>query len=69
MPILSGIEASKRISTMFEEGKLSKMPFICALTGHTSCEFKDKALNNGMKSFLVKPYTFKEIEKVIMQYN
>jgi CheY-like chemotaxis protein len=66
MPIMNGLEAAKSINKLYEERKISKMPLICALTGHTSDEFKDKALSNGMKCFLVKPYTYKDIEKVMM---
>jgi CheY-like chemotaxis protein len=65
MPIMNGLEAAKRIKKLSEERKLCKMPLICALTGHTSDEFKDKALNNGMQCFLVKPYTYKDIDKVM----
>jgi DNA-binding response OmpR family regulator len=41
------------------------MPLICGLTGHTSDEFREEALSNGMSCFLVKPYTYQEIEKVM----
>lgn len=36
MPIMDGLEASQRIKKMYNENQISRMPFICALTGHTT---------------------------------
>jgi CheY-like chemotaxis protein len=69
MPIMNGLEASKEIKNLYEKGRIRKIPLICALTGHTSDEFREEALKNGMQCFLVKPYTYKEIEKVMMTCN
>jgi CheY-like chemotaxis protein len=48
MPIMNGLEASKKIKSLHEEGEIKRMPLICALTGHTTDDFREKALNNGM---------------------
>jgi CheY-like chemotaxis protein len=58
MPIMNGVKAAKTIKTLYEENKISKMPLICALTGHTTDDFRRKAFKNGMQCFLVKPYSY-----------
>ena len=48
MPIMCGFDAAKKIKSLYMEGKLSYLPYICALTAYTTDEFKTKSFAIGM---------------------
>jgi CheY-like chemotaxis protein len=39
MPVMDGFEATLQIRKLYEEKKLKKLPFICALTAYTTNAF------------------------------
>jgi CheY-like chemotaxis protein len=47
---------------------ISSLPYICALTGYTTEEFKQKAKDNGMNYFLTKPFESKEIDNLMAKF-
>ncbi|KAJ5198147.1 uncharacterized protein N7498_007264 [Penicillium cinerascens] len=70
MPYMNGFEATRSIrrfeKTRTDETKPSK---IIALTGLSSSLDESEALDSGMNRFLTKPVAFKEIEKILDQWN
>lgn len=65
MPILNGIEATKKIRTLEEED--SKIPII-ALTAGTLKEERELCLSSGMSDFVSKPVVKDTIKEVILKW-
>ena len=36
MPIMNGYDASRKIKSLYERGKIQKLPLICAITANVS---------------------------------
>lgn len=70
MPDMNGFEATRSIrafeKTCTDETKPST---IVALTGLSSPLDELEAMDSGMDRFLTKPVAFKEIEKILDQWN
>ncbi len=62
MPIMDGIEATKRIRALGEEGAI--VPII-ALTANTLSKDKEKCLNSGMNDFISKPVGVSRLRECI----
>ena len=67
MPEMDGIEASRVIQRLFDDGEIRMKPFIAAITAYTSQEMKNRALGNGMVKFLTKPAQVNNIYNLIKQ--
>ncbi|OMJ94447.1 hypothetical protein SteCoe_2346 [Stentor coeruleus] len=61
MPIMDGWEACKKISKMFEENIIKKIPPIIAYTAHTSDFIMNKCKEAGMKDVIIKPCTSEDL--------
>ena len=59
MPVLNGIEATKKIRKTFEEPKRN-IPII-GLTAHSAHEEKQNCIDAGMNDYMLKPFDIKEL--------
>src|SRR5690606_33191260 len=69
MPILSGIESTREIRAL--ESKFPddhKRTFIIALTGLAAGSDRREAFNAGVDAFMVKPVSFKDLEKILDEH-
>ena len=66
MPVLDGIETTKRINLLFEENKWEKIPII-ALTANGEQQ-REECLKAGMSDFVQKPIKEDEIKSKIMKW-
>jgi DNA-binding response OmpR family regulator len=69
MPVMSGIEATREIRALERRraGK-HKPAFIIALTGLAAGSDREEAFNAGVDAFMVKPVSFKDLEKMLKQH-
>jgi CheY-like chemotaxis protein len=67
MPIMDGLEATKKIREFEKENNL-KNSVIVAVTANASNENKDKCLEIGMNDFISKPLRKEAIEKVLEKW-
>lgn len=68
MPVMDGIESTKRITTYLKQ-ELLPIPVIIGLTGHVGNEYKEQGLKAGMTEVLSKPLYFKDLVKCLEYYN
>ena len=67
MPEVDGLQATTMIRN-YEKDKLMKnQAYIVALTANAMTEDKQKCLLAGMNNFLSKPFTEKEINKILVE--
>ncbi|NNJ89196.1 MAG: response regulator, partial [Eudoraea sp.] len=66
MPVVDGYEITRRIRANQQE-RISKVPVI-ALTADFSAGDKDKASEDGINDFILKPYTAEELLDKLIQY-
>lgn len=64
MPIMDGLEASRRIRAHERETGVRPVTII-AVTGHASAQAQQEAFTSGVNLFLTKPVVFKELEVVL----
>lgn len=64
MPILDGIETTKRIRTSSEMAEVSNIPIV-ALTAHAMPEDREKFLQVGMNDYISKPVSFEQLTSAI----
>jgi CheY-like chemotaxis protein len=67
MPVMDGMEATRRIRAHERENGLSPA-LIIALTGLASAETQREAFGSGMDLFLTKPVQMKELRSVVSSY-
>ena len=65
MPVMDGIEATKRIRKSEQEGK--KTPII-ALTAHALRGNREDYLSAGMNDYLSKPISLSDLERILKKY-
>lgn len=65
MPVMDGIEATKRIREFFLKQKL---PIIVALTANALPEDKKSSFNAGINDLLIKPYKPTDIQTLIIKW-
>jgi len=61
MPIMDGLEASRRIS-------LESKSTIVGLTGFVSDTIKEKGIESGMAEVVNKPVQQRELKRIVKQY-
>lgn len=64
MPVMNGNMSSAKIRELEHRHKL-KRTFILALTGVTSAEARQEALNSGMDEFYTKPIRMKDLSDLV----
>ena len=66
MPIMNGFEATVAIRSVESKAGLEKRgALIVALTGLASERDQTEAFESGVDIFMVKPVSFKEVEKLL----
>ncbi|KAJ5117189.1 hypothetical protein N7448_004132 [Penicillium atrosanguineum] len=68
MPIMDGIEATRVIRALEKEREGCVPARIVALTGLSSLRDETKALDAGVDLFLTKPVSFKEVSRLIAEW-
>ncbi|KAI2794577.1 hypothetical protein POX_a01176 [Penicillium oxalicum] len=69
MPEMDGFEAAREIRALEKErGPDAKPAVIIALTGLSSSEDENRALEAGMDMFLTKPISFKDVGKLLQTW-
>ncbi|MCW8821462.1 MAG: ATP-binding protein [Sulfurovum sp.] len=67
MPVMDGIEASKKILAYELEHSLKHVPII-ALTANTSAGDREKYIDEGMDGYAVKPLDVEALKAIISEY-
>ena len=69
MPVMDGFEATRNIRAIEKERNNGQKPAtIIALTGLSSKKDESIALESGMDLFLTKPVTFKQVSKILDEW-
>lgn len=68
MPVMDGLEATKKIRTFEKDNNLNRIPIIALTAGALSTE-KDKALDAGMDDFLTKPIQNESLIQILQKYS
>lgn len=66
MPDISGFEASKQITTIYENK--SEKPLIIALTANAMKNSREECLEAGMIDYLLKPIRMETLKEVLIKY-
>ncbi len=64
MPIMNGLDATKRIRELEDERKIAPIPII-GVSGNTRDEYLPIATAAGMQGYITKPYLATEIFSTI----
>jgi len=56
MPIMNGVEATKRIKKMVAERKITDIPVV-AVSAYVANTEKQKCIDSGMCEYINKPFT------------
>eukprot|EP00347_Sterkiella_histriomuscorum_P000102 403377173 len=67
MPVMNGVEATKKIKTLAEEGKIKDIPII-AVSAFVASQEIDRCLNSGMSDYISKPFTQQRLFNVLMRW-
>ena len=65
MPVMNGLEATRKIRILEAESSLSPIPIV-ALTAQASTDFEIKCREAGMNNYLMKPIPFDELVTIIL---
>jgi signal transduction histidine kinase/CheY-like chemotaxis protein len=68
MPIMDGIEATRKILTYLNEKKMKPIPIIMC-SAIDSAEVVDRALKEGAIEFFVKPITLSNLRQIMIKLN
>ncbi|GKZ36226.1 hypothetical protein AbraIFM66950_007223 [Aspergillus brasiliensis] len=69
MPVMNGFEATRAIRALEKErGATCKPAVIIALTGLSSSRDESEALTSGVNLFLTKPVSFKEVSRLLTEW-
>jgi signal transduction histidine kinase/CheY-like chemotaxis protein len=69
MPVMDGLEATRRIRQLLPAKLQLRKPYIIALTAHATEEHKVKCLEAGMNAFLMKPVSFDALYQALEAVN
>jgi CheY-like chemotaxis protein len=69
MPYMNGLEATKEMRKFEKENDLHRTPII-GVSGYTTRQYKEKAVESGMDDFLSKGngYQMKDVYGIVVQY-
>lgn len=71
MPIMNGLQATKKILALYEqkrkENETFQPPIIVALTANDTKEERDRCAQSGMTVFLSKPPDPAELDRVLLK--
>jgi CheY-like chemotaxis protein len=66
MPVMDGVEATRRIRQLEEEASLARTPIV-ALTAHVLQEQRKRMADAGMDQFLSKPVRKDAVQKLLSE--
>ena len=66
MPIMNGLQATKKINNLIIQGFIRKVPIIAITASGT--EMKEKCIESGMSDFLIKPISRDLLQKLLRKY-
>jgi len=67
MPIMNGLEATKRIKAMAREGSIVDIPIV-AVTSYVASIEKQKCLDSGMIDYINKPFSQETLLSALLKY-
>ena len=67
MPVMDGMEASKKIRVFERESKRARVPIV-AVTGAASESSMQDAFGAGIDKFLTKPVSLKVLKQLLDEY-
>ncbi|WP_319411975.1 ATP-binding protein [uncultured Cohaesibacter sp.] len=65
MPVLDGLEASRRLMALAREGELQTLPTLYALTADPTLEMEQRCRQAGMKACLLKPIERERLKELL----
>lgn len=68
MPVMDGFEATRAIRSL-EKERDGEAAIIIALTGLSSSRDESDALSSGVDLFLTKPVSFKEVSRLLEEWD
>lgn len=69
MPVMDGFEATRNIRAIEKERNTGENPaIIIALTGLSSHKAESEAIGSGIDLFLTKPVAFKQVTKILNEW-
>lgn len=68
MPVMDGFEATRAIRALEKERDAGPGATIVALTGLSSSKDESEALTSGVDLFLTKPVSFKEVSRLLDEW-
>jgi len=67
MPVMDGLESTRKIREFEKESQASKPATIIAITGVGSESVRKEAMDAGMSQFLTKPVKFRTLQQLLEQ--
>ena len=67
MPVMDGLEASRKIRVFEQESKRYPVPIV-AITGAASESMRQEAFSAGINQFLTKPASLKGLRVIFEEY-
>ena len=67
MPLVDGIEATRRLVELQRRGRLARFPII-ALTAHATPQDRERCLEAGMKGYLTKPISLSQLRSELRRW-
>jgi CheY-like chemotaxis protein len=68
MPVMDGMEASRKIRVFEQESKRARVPIV-AVTGAASESSTQEAFGAGIDKFLTKPASLKVLRQLLDEYS
>lgn len=69
MPEMDGYDATRLIRMREMENNVDKKSIIIALTANATAEDKKKCMELGMNGYLTKPFSFSDLEPILLKQN
>ena len=69
MPVMDGLEATRKIREFEKQTQTSSRSRIIAVTANATREAKEEYINNGMDGYISKPFKFEDILRCVSQYS
>ncbi|MDX9883351.1 MAG: response regulator [Prolixibacteraceae bacterium] len=67
MPVMDGLEATRKIRSIEDERRVEKRTPIIAITANTMDNDRDKCIAHGMDEFMAKPFDIDKLNSIFRQ--